>query len=237
MQKKYMIPKTISVERNIFTENYVTGKQVLNIGVGGAIIDKELKEVFLKSDITNTFHTRLSTNAKSITNLEIEQDNIDKFQQSVPGRYIKGDITDPNLLNIINEKFELIVFTEIIEHIDCYRVALQNLHKLLSPNGEVLISTINAYNPFSIIKLLFRYESNHIEHTAYFSYLTLKRLLYMNGFTISKFYFAYDQKGGIFKRIVKGLQIKLFPQFSQGILLVARPKQESDSLIPNYYTD
>ena len=237
MQKKYMIPKTIAVERNVFTENYVTGKKILNIGVGGAIIDRELKEVFLKSDITNTFHTRLSANAQSITNLEIEQDNIDKFQASVPGKYIKGDITDPSLPDLINDKFELIVFTEIIEHIDSYRVALQNLQKLLLPNGEVLISTINAYNPFSILKLLFRYESNHIEHTAYFSYLTLKRLLYMNGFIIQEFYFAYDEKNEFYKRLIKLVQQKLFPQLSQGILLVARKKQKEDSLTQNYYTD
>ena len=81
IEHRYLIPKTKSVERTIFTENYVIGKNILHIGIGGAIHDEKLKKKFLSSDISNWFHSRISTKAKSIFTLELEQDNIDKFKK------------------------------------------------------------------------------------------------------------------------------------------------------------
>jgi 2-polyprenyl-3-methyl-5-hydroxy-6-metoxy-1,4-benzoquinol methylase len=221
IEERYRIPKTVAIERTIFTENFVTGKDILHIGIGGAIHDLKLKSKFLSSDISNWFHSRISLRAKSIVTLELEQDNIDKFESQVPGEYICGDITDNNITKSINRKFDLIIFTEIIEHLDCYHSALGNIQNLLNPGGQLLISTINAFNIFMFMKLARRYESNHIEHTAYFSYITLNRLLSMNDFSIKEFYFSYDHPKSLFKRIVKLSLMRVFPQYSQGILLIA----------------
>lgn len=221
IEPRYLIPKTKSVERTVFTEDYVKGKDILHIGIGGAIHDKKLKKEFLSTDISNWFHSRISNKANSIVTIELEQDNIDKFKENIPGVYIKGDITSSNIVDTISKKFDLIIFTEIIEHLDCNRAALQNIKSLLHPKGQVLISTINAFNIFMFFKLFFRYESNHIEHTSYFSYLTLKRLLEMNGLSIKEFYFSFDQPKNLIKKLIKLPLMKIFPQFSQGIILVA----------------
>lgn len=222
MSGKYTIPKTRSVNRVAFTEEYVKGKDILHVGVGGAITDLDLKDKFLKTNVSNWFHSKISKTAKSIATLELEQDNIDKFKEIIPGDYILGDITDPGVLeNFGEKKYELIVFTEIIEHIDCFRTALQNMRSLLKPGGQILISTVNAYNIFSFVKLLFRYESNHIEHTSYFSYLTIKQLLWMNQLQIDEFYFAHDYPKKFLTRMVKYFFYRLTPQYSQGILVLA----------------
>ena len=227
IKDRYIIPKTKAVERTIFTEDYVQGKEILHIGIGGAVHDKELKKKFLSSDISSWFHSRISNKAKSIVTLELEQDNIDKFKEIIPGEYIRGDITHPDIVNSFHKKFELIIFTEIIEHLDCFRAALKNIRYLLQPDGQVLISTINAFNIFMFLKLLVRYESNHIEHTSYFSYVTLRRLLAMNQFGIKEFYFSYDQPQKTSIRLIKLPIIKYFPQYSQGILLIAEPKTDN----------
>ena len=220
-KKRYIIPKTVSHERTAFIIEFVKGKDILHIGVGGAIYDLELKQIFLDSDVSNWFHAKISASAKSIITIELEQDNIDKFKKVVPGEYIRGDITDPELKDKFSEQFDVVVFTEILEHIDCYRIALQNIGTLLKPDGQVIITTPNAYNIFSLLKLMFRYESNHIEHTAYFSYLTIKKLLEMNEFNIREFYFSYDRESKLIKKFIKLSLMKIFPQFSPGILVVA----------------
>lgn len=220
-EKRYFIPKTVSHERTAFTIEFVKGKNILHIGVGGAIHDLELKQVFLDSDVSNWFHSKITASAKSIITIELEQDNIDKFKEVVPGEYIKGDVTDPGLKDKFSQQFDVIVFTEILEHIDCYRIAFQNIKSFLKPDGQVIISTPNAYNVFSLLKLMFRYESNHIEHTAYFSYLTIKKLLEMNGFNIRDFYFSHDREARFITKIIKLSLMKIFPQFSPGILVVA----------------
>lgn len=218
---KYKVPRTKSVERIAFTEDYVKGKDILHIGVGGAITDLDLKDKFLQSDVSNWFHSKISRTAKSITTLDLEQDNLDKFEKIIPGEYIQGDITDPSVVDKFSGKFELIVFTEIIEHIDCFRTALQNMKQLLKPGGQILISTVNTYNIFSFIKMFFWYESNHIEHTSYFSYLTIKQLFRMNQLKIDEFYFAHDYPKKFLVRMVKYFFYKLTPQYSQGLLVIA----------------
>ena len=203
------------------------GKDVLHIGVGGAVDDAELKQAFLNSDVSSWFHARISASASSVTTLEMNQDNIDKFSKVVPGTYIRGDITDPEVLTRLPEKYELVVFTEIIEHLDCFRAALQNIHSLLGPRGEVVISTISAYNLFAFFRNFFWYEHNHTEHTAYFSYLTIKRVLQMNDFSIKRFYFAYDPTPNPLKRFIKRAMVRILPQFSQGIVVVAQASPQS----------
>lgn len=228
MKERYIVPKTTSVERTSFVENYVQGKDILHVGVGGAIIDTELKKAFLEGDVSQWFHAKISRRAKSVTTLEIERDNIEKFSKIVPGTYIHADITDPRIPFLVDHTYELIVFTEIIEHLDCFRSALQNINKLLAPGGQVLISTVNAFNASLFLKMMFRYETNHIEHTAYFSYLTIKRVLEMNGLVIRDFRFAYDRPRGFAKRWVKMAVSRIFPQFSQAFLVIAERSEPDD---------
>ena len=92
------------MERTLFTEDYVIGKNILHIGIGGAIHDEKLKKKFLSTDISNWFHSKISIKAKSIVTLELEQDNIDKFKEKIPGVYIKGDITNPNVFSFGPER-------------------------------------------------------------------------------------------------------------------------------------
>ena len=127
------------------------------------------------------------------------------------------------------------LFTEVIEHLDCFRDALGNIRGLLSPGGALLITTVNAYAFERIGKMLFRYESVHDEHTAYFSYLTMKRLLAMNGFEITEFYFynqARDAFDSFFERFGYYVMIaisKVLPQYSEGIFVVARSVDSNDT--------
>ena len=216
------IPKVKSVIRSEHVMRIIKGKSILHIGVGGATYDPALREKFLAADISSWFHSKIATEARHITTLEIDQENIDKYSQHIPGVYIKGDITDTDVLKKFRGiKFELIVFTEILEHLNNFHNAFLSIQGLLAPGGKVVITTPNAFSIFLFFKMLWWNETCHSEHTSYFSYVTIKRLLSLNDFQVESFMYCYDLPKATIWRAVKYIQAKILPQYSQGIFVVA----------------
>jgi 2-polyprenyl-3-methyl-5-hydroxy-6-metoxy-1,4-benzoquinol methylase len=64
-------------------------------------------------------------------------------------KVIVGDIMDMNLPKIINEKFDLIIMREVIEHIPNKYAAFDNLERLLNPNGYLFMSFPPKRSPFA----------------------------------------------------------------------------------------
>jgi SAM-dependent methyltransferase len=197
--------------------------------MGGFIDDASKTDDYIALGMARSLHAGLAGTAADLVGLDVNPVVIDAMRKLVPCDYVVGDLTAPGLSERIARRFDLVVFAEVIEHLDCFREALANIRALLAPGGEVLITTANAYALERIGKMLFGYEAVHDEHTSYFSYLTLRRLLTMNGFEITQFSFAYERRHrftSIFERIGHYATIgvgKFLPQFSEGILLSARP--------------
>ena len=60
-----------------------------------------------------------------------------------------GDITDPNLASKLNDKFDVIIMREVIEHLSDKNAAFNNLDKLLNENGYLFISFPPKRSPFA----------------------------------------------------------------------------------------
>ena len=229
MQKHKFIPRSKVVDRENAVLELARAKDVLHIGMGGCVDDHDLTTPYISIDRIQTLHSQLSNVVATLTGLDINPESISAMRECVPGEYFVGDITDPGLPEKIGRKFKVILFPEVVEHLDCFRSALQNIRNLLENDGYVVITTCNAYCFDSIIKMLFRYESVHDEHTSYFSYLTMKRLLDMNGFEIERFSFAMQRH----RQFVSAFMVigyyamvivsKILPQYAQGLLFVAHP--------------
>lgn len=228
MENHKFVPRTRVVERIPEIVRRSKDKTVLSIGMGGFIDDPSQTEEWIRRGLEQTVHPRVAKVAVELTGLDINPAAIEAMKSVVSGKYIIGDITDAVVVEELNKTFDLVLFTEVIEHLDCYRDALRNIRKLLSPHGELLITTANAFAFERIVKMLFRYESVHDEHTAYFSYLTMKRLLAMNGFEVAELCFynrIRDPSGGVFEWFgyyAMRVFSKIFPQYSEGIFVVAR---------------
>lgn len=205
------------------------GRRVLHIGMGGYIDDAAKTAAYVTLDLPRSLHVRLGQTAAELVGLDINPVAIEAMKTLVPGDYVVGDLMAPGLAERLGRRFDLVVFAEVIEHLDCFRSALGNIRDILGPGGEVLISTANAYALERIGKMVFGYEAVHDEHTSYFSYMTMRRLLAMNGFEMTHFRFNYEKRyrfTGIAERIAYAAMVgtgKILPQFSEGILLLARP--------------
>lgn len=70
----------------------------------------------------------------------------DKNQNS---KIIEGDITSEEIVPLINDKFDLIIMREVIEHLHRKENALANINKLLNKDGYLFISFPPRYSPFA----------------------------------------------------------------------------------------
>ncbi len=231
MKRRKFLPRYGVVDRVDEIVRLCRGKTVLNVGMGGYVDDPGETRFWVENLLPHSVHLRAAGVAKELVGLDINPGAIEAMREAVPGEYIRGDITSADLHPELEGRFELVVFGEILEHLDDFRRAFSNIRHYLGEDGRVVVSTINAFGAEPIVKMLFRYEDVHDEHTAWFSRRTLERLLEMNRFEIEEFSFC-NQRRTIFPNLPNRVLWffhrafgRLFPQFSQGILAVAKPVQ------------
>lgn len=230
MKSNLFIPKTESIEKNDFLVEMATGKNILDIGLGGHVSNEAFTSEYLKRDLSKTLHGRLTNIAESITGTDINNDCVIALSAQYPNNsYVTADLTDFNFKTKFSKKFDLIILGDVIEHLDDFKSALQNIKTVTSDNGKIIITTVNAYSIIPFFKMFMRYESVHDEHTAYFSYITMKRLCAMNKLEIIDFKFyskdrnKFDSKIDAISHYLGKAFSKLLPQFSPGLIFVLSP--------------
>ena len=230
MKQSHFLPRCRLVHVSAPALAYAKDRNVLNVGMGGYVEDAEETERALAAPAVASLHSELAKVAASVTGVDINPSAIEIMRRTVPGRYVVADIMGPSLLKQFeNERFELIVLGDVIEHLDNCGLALRNLKTLLAPSGFMVISTANAFAFDTIAKMLIRYEAVHDEHTCYFSYMTLKRTLEMNGLRVVDFMFYthkhLDRFNSWTHRVghyLGNAVARVMPQFAKGIVLVAQ---------------
>jgi SAM-dependent methyltransferase len=235
VKSSHFIPRPRLVHRSDPAITYATGRKTLHIGMGGFIDDDRETEEVMNATSTQSLHSELNKVAASLTGMDVNPLAIEIMQRIVPGRYIIADVMSASQLDQFkNDRFEVIVFGDVIEHLDNFGGALRNLTTMLTAGGLIVISTANAFSFGAFAKMLFRYESTHQEHTCHFSYLTLKRTLEMNGLRIVDFMFYTHKRGAQFgtwmhrvDHYTSNAVATVLPQFAKGIVVVASPSSIS----------
>lgn len=95
-------------------------------------------------------------------------------------------------IEILNERFDLIVLPEILEHTFNPVYVLKKSRAILKPDAEIIITTPNFLTWVNRVRFLFgffRYEKEGMfdfGHIRWFTYSYLKQVLAETGFTITK---------------------------------------------------
>ena len=176
--------------QQIVLKELADGNSILDVGAGERYLPSKLK--------------RLNP-AKRIAYKSMD---IDKTQKH-----------DYYSLDEIQEKFDMITFLEVIEHMQFSdgMKTLKKFRELLKPSGKLVISTPNIHHPS-----VFFWDSNHV--TPY-RYDVLGAALLINGFKIRNIYRIYnDQFLRRFLRIyiMYRLHRYLDVDFARQILAVAQ---------------
>lgn len=151
--------------------------------------------------------------------------------------FISGDIK--NLAHKLksSEKFDVVVLSDVLEHLTHPENLLREIKNILSPNGIVLISIPNGYGPFEIENFIlrklgilklgralkrgknsdlqtFNCESGHVQ---FFTRNSFRKLARKTGFKISCF-----KKGSVFCGPISGRIIGLIRPLVHLNMIVSR---------------
>ncbi len=220
------------VQRVEFIKRACAGKMVLHLGCTNwpytqDAIDKKM-----------LLHFELAGSASSLYGFDFDQEGLDVLAAAGTTGLYRADLENLDAVEI-DEKFEVIVAGEMIEHLNNPGLFLRGIQRFMNADTQLVITTINAYSAlrFAIYGLRGKGGLNepvHPDHVAYYSYKTLKLLVERAGMTVSEFCF-YDIGTDHrpfqpwYYNMVNDLAVKISPQLSDGVIAVCRLGGEESS--------
>lgn len=195
---------------------FCRGKVVLDIGC----VQHDIEN----ADATNWLHKQIVDVADEVLGVDYLDDAIEALAKR--GYNVeRGDVNEPLK---IDRQFDTIVVGNLIEHLSSFEGLMNNVNRLLKPDGHVLISTAN---PFYSEQYFYSAFNNNIivnpEHTCWLDPLTLDQLSKRFALATSEVRWVKEgwtlSSGLIFDG--KGYQLDIFSgrwTFSSGMPLLER---------------
>jgi 2-polyprenyl-3-methyl-5-hydroxy-6-metoxy-1,4-benzoquinol methylase len=133
----------------------------------------------------------------------------------------------------LEEKVDVIIAGELIEHLSNPGKFLENVKTVLKEGGKLIITTPNAYSILNIISAITRgYVPVHKEHKCFYDKVTLIQLLNNHGFEIIKFKYVkapVGARGWLLSHLLFNLGLEHLG--GVGLFVVACQKRSSKKLI------
>ena len=161
----------------------------------------------------------IQTSGKSIHLISEKNRSIDKFEEITDQLLLVNDNDLVKSLSSIEEKFDLVIITDLFELTDDIYSVLKIIKKILIPNGKLLINSVNPkWNV--ILKLFEKLQlKTYIKDRAYIHPKKISNIAKSDGFELNQYYsrqiFPFWMLG-IGKLINKILEVVLLP-FNIGI--------------------
>ena len=125
-----ILPLRIRYILDNIDKNNISNLTILDLGCGGGLTCEPL--------------SRLKAN---VTGIDFVKKNIDVAKEHAKESKLKIDYIYSDLEKFkIDKKYDLILALEILEHLDDWENAINNIKKNLKPNGKIIFSTINRTN-------------------------------------------------------------------------------------------
>ncbi len=201
------------------------GKSLLDIGCGSGGLLKNVKEKYTYERLVG------------ITHSEEESYEVKKMGAEA----LVADINSFNFLSL-NEKFDVIVLSHVLEHLVNPWDVLERVSKILNKDGCLIIALPNVLfykQRMQFIKGRFQYSLEgglmDITHLRFFDYSGAKSILSrINGLTKDEFYTTGNFPLGIFRSLMPGIA-KVIDNFMVGYLpglfgfqFILKAKKESN---------
>lgn len=163
-------------------DKYCFNKKVLDIGCVNHNIDNTFLDGWL--------HDQIKRSAKELVGIDCLENEINTLRDR--GYIVHcADITKPI---DINDKYDVIVVGNLIEHLSNFEGFWENMKRLIEDNGIVLISTAN---PFYIEQYFYSAFKKRIiinpEHTCWMDPVALDQLARRFGFLTKKVYWIKEK--------------------------------------------
>lgn len=200
------------------------GKRVLNIGC----LCHSNWEMQIRDG--KWLHGRIAEQAKNIIGIDYLEEEVNRLNNLYQYNILYGDAMKLDKFSF-DEKFDVIVCGEIIEHLENPGLLLTRLKSIASPHTQLIITTPNPWwlrrmNIFFAKKEQVKLNK---EHVMYFSYWTLSTLLIRMGFT--EVSWGYYKNGVLpvklnFRNMVSNILCNITPpELQRGLFFVSRPNE------------
>jgi SAM-dependent methyltransferase len=164
-------------------KEYCRGKDVLDIGCIGDKAESEGGQTGLFNEIEGV--------AKSVVGVDNNLERIESIR-SLNKNIVYGDAERLDELKL-KRKFEVIVASELIEHLNNFGMFLDGVRDSLADNGRVVITTPNAFFSMYYVYMLLRMKPQiWPEHTCLFDEMTATELFKRHGFEVERFEYMND---------------------------------------------
>lgn len=225
----YNLPShpAVYIGRQDFVVAYAVGKSILHLGC----VDAGLCQQKFESGLL--LHSRLHAVAKTLWGVDIDAAGLDWMRSQGWQNLYQLDIehldSEPDILG---EPFDLLVLTEVLEHLNNPGRFLEALRPLFRPQTELLLTTPNATSLTNIIANLHHQEAVHPEHNYWFSYRTIGTMLAKYGYQIRHIalYSQYDYTRPWVGRILPPPAKVSSPPISTGQPMQIRPDDHEGAI-------
>lgn len=162
-------------------------KKVLDVGCVGQ--DKHI-------DNEAWLHGRIKKVAKQLTGADIEPNGIKQLKEN------GFEVYTPDELKEVDEKYDVIVMGDVIEHVSDPGQFLSFYSQFLNENGEIIICTPNTFGIRYMIEIfLYGRSGTNEEHTMMFDPYVLLELFSRIGLEPKEFFWLKEyRKGGNIKQ-------------------------------------
>ncbi len=168
-----------------FLTNECNGKRVLHIGFSDYPYTKQ------KITDGSLLHIQLQKRTKTILGLDMESAAIAEYIQITrDDNVVYGDITKKYPKEAISFNPEIILLSEVAEHLKAPYQAGDILYESFAHGTKVLVTVPNYTALDSIASSIHKTESIHPHHHWYFSPFTLCKLFDADRFTMEQLHFG-----------------------------------------------
>jgi 2-polyprenyl-3-methyl-5-hydroxy-6-metoxy-1,4-benzoquinol methylase len=185
MNPHIALPDVVLVDgRQDFIVARCRGKRVLHLGC----VDAGLLDV--RFERGEHLHQKLAGVSRDLWGVDIDTEGIEFLRRKGFEKLVQGDVSQLDQLDELRDtSFDVIVASEVIEHLLNPGLMLASVRKLMVAGGTDLIVTVpNAFRIDTLLRLLRGIEYVHPDHNYWFSYRTITNLLRKTGFDVVETY-------------------------------------------------
>lgn len=147
----------------------------------------------LECGCSTGFLSRQLAAGARVVGIEIDTEAAEKARQFC-ARVLSLDLNRPDWSNAVSERFDLVTYGDVLEHLLEPQAVLRETRNVLAPGGRVLISLPNIAYWTMRVKLLmgrFEYESMGLldyTHLRFFTFHTACKMIEQAGYRIVRFH-------------------------------------------------
>jgi len=204
-----------------------TNKSVLHLGFiqHGNLFEKLISK-------GEWLHEMIADVALSLVGVDYLEEEVKVIQEKYHYECYCADVAKPDALPELEDKFDVIVCGELIEHLENPGLMLDFCRRFMHSNTILIITTPNPWSKERIRltkKDITEKTWLNSEHTCWFTYQTLTQLLNRKGF-IDGCYTYYADERAIAKLKYQNQILNLISRQFRQIRLRRTPRQMQDGL-------